>query len=97
LNRRGENFAQQAAICCQTIAKTLARNHKTSRSSRFKHTASTAKHAAPSCHVTVRSRIIQGQTMPKKDKMEIKIAFWALAFFAAFMAGRSLTAYFKQK
>ncbi|MGC2712261.1 MAG: hypothetical protein WA366_02680 [Pseudolabrys sp.] len=46
---------------------------------------------------TVRSRIIQGQTMPKKDKMEIKIAFLALAFFAAFMAGRSLTAYFKQK
>ena len=29
--------------------------------------------------------------------MEIKIAFWALAFFAAFMAGRSLTAYFKEK
>ncbi|MGB9656237.1 MAG: hypothetical protein WCB75_13575 [Pseudolabrys sp.] len=46
---------------------------------------------------TVRSRIIQGQTMPKKAKMEIKIAFLALAFFAAFMAGRSLTAYFKQK
>ena len=42
--------------------------------------------------VTVRSQIIQGQTM-----MEIKIAFWALAFFAAFMAARSLTAYFKQR
>ena len=38
--------------------------------------------------VTVRSQIIQGQTM-----MEIKIAFLALAFFAAFMAARSLTAY----
>jgi hypothetical protein len=29
--------------------------------------------------------------------MEIKIAFMALSFFAAFMAGRSLTAYFKKK
>jgi hypothetical protein len=29
--------------------------------------------------------------------MEIKFAFLALAFFAAFMAGRSLTAYFKKK
>ena len=28
--------------------------------------------------------------------MEIQIAFKALAFFAAFMAGRSLTAYFKK-
>jgi hypothetical protein len=44
----------------------------------------------------VRSRIIQGQAMPKRDKMEIEIAFKALAFFAAFMAGRSLTAYFKK-
>jgi len=43
----------------------------------------------------MRPRIIQGQT--KKDKMEIKIAFWALAFFASFMAARSLTAYFKKK
>jgi hypothetical protein len=33
----------------------------------------------------------------KRDKMEIKIVFWALAFFAAFMAARSLTAYFKQR
>ena len=41
--------------------------------------------------------IIQGQTMPKKDKMEIKFAFLALAFFASFMAARSLTAYFKKK
>jgi len=45
----------------------------------------------------VRSRIIQGQTMPKKDKMEVQFAFLALAFFAAFMAARSLTAYFKKK
>jgi hypothetical protein len=29
--------------------------------------------------------------------MEIQIAFKALAFFAAFMAARSLTAYFKEK
>jgi hypothetical protein len=29
--------------------------------------------------------------------MEIKIAFWALAFFAAFMAGRSLTAYLAKR
>ena len=29
--------------------------------------------------------------------IEIKIAFLALAFFAAFMAARSLTAYFKQR
>jgi hypothetical protein len=42
--------------------------------------------------VTVRSQIIQGQTM-----MEIKIAFLALAFFAAFMAARSLTSYFSKK
>ena len=28
--------------------------------------------------------------------MEIEIAFLALAFFAAFMAARSLTAYFKK-
>ena len=42
--------------------------------------------------VTVRSQIIQRQTM-----MEIKIAFLALAFFAAFMAARSLTAYFSKK
>ena len=34
--------------------------------------------------------------MPGKDKMEIEIAFKALAFFAAFMAARSLTAYFKK-
>jgi hypothetical protein len=33
----------------------------------------------------------------KKDKMEIQFAFLALAFFAAFMAARSLTAYFKKK
>jgi hypothetical protein len=46
---------------------------------------------------TVRSRIIQGQTMPKRDKMEIKIAFWALVLFAAFMAAGSLTAYFQKK
>jgi len=31
--------------------------------------------------------------MPGKDKMEIEIAFKAVAFFAA----RSLTAYFKEK
>jgi len=37
------------------------------------------------------------RTMPGKDKMEIKIAFLALAFFAAFMAARSLTAYFQKK
>ena len=37
------------------------------------------------------------QTMPGKDKMEIEIAFKTLAFFAAFMAARSLTAYFKEK
>ena len=35
--------------------------------------------------------------MPKGTKMEIKIAFLALAFFAAFMAARSLTAYFKKR
>ena len=35
--------------------------------------------------------------MPKKDKMEIKFAFLALVFFAAFMAARSLTAYFQKK
>jgi hypothetical protein len=35
--------------------------------------------------------------MPGQDKMEIKIAVWALAFFAAFMAARSLTAYFREK
>jgi hypothetical protein len=29
-------------------------------------------------------------------EMEIEIAFKALAFFAAFMAARSLTAYFKK-
>jgi len=29
--------------------------------------------------------------------MEIQFAFLALVFFAAFMAARSLTAYFKQK
>jgi hypothetical protein len=40
---------------------------------------------------------IQGQTMPGKNKMEIEIAFKALAFFAAFMAARSLTAYFKKQ
>jgi hypothetical protein len=40
----------------------------------------------------VRFQIIQGQTM-----MEIKIAFVALVFFGAFMAARSLTAYFKQR
>jgi hypothetical protein len=44
-----------------------------------------------------RSRTIQGQTMPKKDNMEVQFAFLALAFFAAFMAARSLTAYFKKK
>ena len=33
----------------------------------------------------------------EKDKMEVQFAFLALAFFAAFMAARSLTAYFKQK
>jgi hypothetical protein len=48
--------------------------------------------AIASCRVTVRFQIIQGQTM-----MEIKIAFVALAFFGAFMAARSLTAYFKQR
>ena len=37
------------------------------------------------------------RTMSGKDKMEIKIAFLALAFFAAFMAARSLTAYFQKK
>ena len=35
--------------------------------------------------------------MPGKVKMEIKIAFWAFVIFAAFMAGRSLTAYFQKK
>jgi hypothetical protein len=45
----------------------------------------------------MRPRIIQGQTMPKRDKMEIQFAFLALAFFAAFMAARSLTAYFEKK
>jgi hypothetical protein len=35
--------------------------------------------------------------MPDRTKMEIAIAFKALAFFAAFMAARSLTAYFKKK
>jgi len=35
--------------------------------------------------------------MPERHKMEIKIAFWALVTFAAFMAGRSLTAYFQKK
>ena len=44
----------------------------------------------------MRARIIQGQTMSKKDRIEIEIAFKAIAFFAAFMAGRSLTAYFKK-
>ena len=29
--------------------------------------------------------------------MEVQFAFFALAFFATFMAARSLTAYFKQK
>jgi hypothetical protein len=53
--------------------------------------------AQPSGRATLRFRIIQRQTMPKKDKMEIQIAFLALAFFAAFMAGRSLMAYFKKK
>ena len=53
--------------------------------------------ARPSGRVTVRSRIIQGQTMPNRDKMEIKIAFWALVLFAAFMAAGSLTAYFQKK
>jgi len=33
----------------------------------------------------------------QKDKMEVEFAFLALAFFAAFMAARSLTAYFKKK
>jgi hypothetical protein len=33
--------------------------------------------------------------MPKKDKMEFEITFLAVAFFAAFMAALSLTAYFK--
>ena len=37
------------------------------------------------------------RTMPGKVKMEIKIAFWAFVIFAAFMAGRSLTAYFQKK
>jgi hypothetical protein len=63
------------------------------RSGRFNHAASAAKRSAiASCRVTVRFQIIQGQTM-----MEIKIAFVALAFFGAFMAARSLTAYFKQR
>jgi hypothetical protein len=53
--------------------------------------------ARPSRRVTMRSRIFQGQTMPKRDKMEIKIAFWALVLFAAFMAAGSLTAYFQKK
>ena len=35
--------------------------------------------------------------MPKRDKMEIKIAFWALVLFAAFMAAGSLAAYFQKK
>jgi hypothetical protein len=63
------------------------------RSGRFKHAASAAKRSATaSCRVTVRFQIIQGQTM-----IEIKIAVLALAFFGAFMAARSLTAYFKQR
>ena len=33
----------------------------------------------------------------QKDKMEVEFAFLALAAFAAFMAARSLTAYFKKK
>jgi hypothetical protein len=49
------------------------------------------------CRSRMRPRIIQGQTMPKRDKMEIQFAFLALAFFAAFMAARSLTAYFEKK
>jgi len=35
--------------------------------------------------------------MAGKGKMEIEIALKALAFFAAFMAARSLTAYFEKK
>jgi hypothetical protein len=35
--------------------------------------------------------------MPDRTKMEIAIAFKALAFFAAFMAVLSLTAYFFRK
>ena len=63
--------------------------------SRCKHAASAAK----------RGTIVPRHgTLPhharaddaQKDKMEIEIAFKALAFFAAFMAGRSLTAYFKK-
>ena len=38
-----------------------------------------------------------GADEAKRDKMEIKIAFMAVLFFAAFMAGRSLTAYFKKQ
>jgi hypothetical protein len=33
----------------------------------------------------------------QRDKMEIKIAFWALVLFAAFMAAGSLSAYFQKK
>jgi hypothetical protein len=42
-------------------------------------------------------RVASRGTMPKRDKMEIKIAFWALVLFAAFMAAGSLTAYFQKK
>ena len=72
--------ARQYAPC----NKTLAGNHKTGP----ERGTIVPRHDAP--------RIVQGQTMPKKDKMEIEIAFKALAVFAAFMAGRSLTAYFKK-
>jgi hypothetical protein len=68
-----------------------------SRSSRFKHAASAAKLAAGVPPLTNaiphHSRVDDAQ----KDKMEIQIAFLVLAFFAAFMAARSLTAYFKKK
>ena len=67
------------------------------RPRRFLAGLAAAKLAAGVPPLTVRSRIIQRQTMPKRDKMEVEFAFLVLAVFAAFMAARSLTAYFKKK
>ena len=43
-----------------------------------------------------RSDVLRWPDDARKGQMEIEIAFLALAFFAAFMAARSLTAYFKK-
>ena len=54
----------------------------------------------PRCFSAGRSEAVRSRIHSKadeKDKMEVQFAFLALAFFAAFMAARSLTAYFKQK